>query len=75
MQNVSSWWTTSRTSSLWLRIISPNQGSALRQPAMERTPSSRPGKEHPSLIVLDLMLPGMSGFDVLEELRRDDAYE
>jgi len=30
-------------------------------------------KEHPSLIVLDLMLPGMSGFDVLEELRRDDT--
>jgi two-component system, OmpR family, phosphate regulon response regulator PhoB len=30
-------------------------------------------KEHPSLIVLDLMLPGMSGFDVLEEIRRDNA--
>lgn len=29
--------------------------------------------EHPALMVLDLMLPGMSGFDVLEELRRDPA--
>jgi two-component system phosphate regulon response regulator PhoB len=30
-------------------------------------------KEHPSLVVLDLMLPGMSGFDVLEEIRRDPS--
>jgi two-component system phosphate regulon response regulator PhoB len=30
-------------------------------------------RERPSLVVLDLMLPGMSGFDVLEQLRRDDA--
>ena len=30
-------------------------------------------KERYSLIVLDLMLPGMSGFDVLEALRSDDA--
>ncbi len=30
-------------------------------------------RERPSLIVLDLMLPGMSGFDVLEQLRGDDA--
>src|SRR5207344_2590924 len=30
-------------------------------------------KEQYSLIVLDLMLPGMSGFDVLEALRGDDA--
>jgi two-component system phosphate regulon response regulator PhoB len=27
----------------------------------------------PSLIILDLMLPGMSGFEVLEALRSDDA--
>lgn len=30
-------------------------------------------KEHPSLIVLDLMLPGISGFDVLEAIRRDPS--
>ena len=29
-------------------------------------------RERPALIVLDLMLPGMSGFDVLEQLRADD---
>ncbi|MEP6763730.1 MAG: response regulator [Gemmatimonadaceae bacterium] len=29
-------------------------------------------RERPSLIVLDLMLPGMSGFDVLEQLRGDE---
>ncbi|MFM8603708.1 MAG: response regulator [Gemmatimonadota bacterium] len=28
-------------------------------------------RERPALIVLDLMLPGMSGFDVLEQLRED----
>ena len=30
-------------------------------------------EERPALIVLDLMLPGMSGFDVLEKLRAHDA--
>ena len=30
-------------------------------------------QEHPVLVVLDLMLPGMSGYDVLEQLRADDA--
>ena len=29
-------------------------------------------REQPALVVLDLMLPGMSGFDVLEQLRADD---
>ena len=29
--------------------------------------------ERPSLIVLDLMLPGLSGFDVLEQLRSEEA--
>ncbi|MFN9309809.1 response regulator [Gemmatimonas sp.] len=30
-------------------------------------------RERPSLIVLDLLLPGMSGFDVLEQLRLDES--
>lgn len=32
-------------------------------------------EEHPALVVLDLMLPGMSGFDVLEQLRHDPATQ
>ena len=30
-------------------------------------------RELPSIVVLDLMLPGMSGFDVLETLRRNES--
>jgi two-component system phosphate regulon response regulator PhoB len=30
-------------------------------------------RDRPSLVVLDLMLPGMSGYEVLEQLRADDA--
>jgi two-component system, OmpR family, phosphate regulon response regulator PhoB len=30
-------------------------------------------RDRPALVVLDLMLPGISGYDVLEQLRADDA--
>jgi two-component system phosphate regulon response regulator PhoB len=29
--------------------------------------------EHPSLVVLDLMLPGLSGYEVIEQVRREPA--
>lgn len=32
-------------------------------------------KNSPELIILDLMLPGMNGFDVLKELRNEEASE
>jgi two-component system, OmpR family, phosphate regulon response regulator PhoB len=34
---------------------------------------AKAGAELPALVVLDLMLPGMSGFDVIERLRGDPA--
>lgn len=42
-----------------------NGGDALRLAQQER----------PALIVLDLMLPGMSGLEVLEQLRADEASQ
>ena len=32
-------------------------------------------RERPALVVLDLMLPGMSGYEVLEQLRANDATQ
>jgi CheY-like chemotaxis protein len=43
-------------------LLEASEGSRALELARER---------HPDVIVLDLMLPGMNGFDVLETLKRD----
>ena len=48
------------------RVSSATSGSEALQMAK---------RERPSLIVLDLMLPGLSGFDVLSQLRADERTE
>jgi DNA-binding response OmpR family regulator len=43
--------------------------------AEDGTEALRKAREgHPDLIVLDLMMPGMSGLDVCRELRQDPAF-
>lgn len=32
-------------------------------------------KEAPSVVLLDLMLPGISGFDILEAIRKNDKWK
>ncbi|MGE5338193.1 MAG: response regulator transcription factor [Gemmatimonadota bacterium] len=32
-------------------------------------------REHPRLVLLDVMMPGKSGFDVCQELRADDSIK
>ena len=32
-------------------------------------------KDPPNLILLDIMLPGLSGFDVLEQIRKNDKWK
>ena len=32
-------------------------------------------KEHPDLILLDIAIPGQNGFEVLEELRKEDTFK
>jgi len=54
------------------RRLSPRQGRVPRDHSRERarTALRTAREERPDLVVLDLMLPGASGYDVLAELRR-----
>ena len=56
---------------LQLEVINSGQQAAERLTAME---ADSPG-DHPDLIVLDLNLPGESGFDLLRTVRIETAFQ
>ena len=57
---------------LLCRLNLQQRGYELLEAAEGRTAIALAREQHPDVIVLDLMLPGMSGYDVLEALQRDD---
>lgn len=58
---------------LLCRLNLQQRGHELLEAADGSTALEIARDRHPDVIVLDLMLPGISGYDVLEELQRDAA--
>ena len=56
---------------LLCRLNLQQRGHELLEAADGSTALEIARDRHPDVIVLDLMLPGISGYDVLEELQRD----
>jgi two-component system, OmpR family, phosphate regulon response regulator PhoB len=56
---------------LLCRLNLQQRGHELLEAADGSTALEIARQRHPDVIVLDLMLPGISGYDVLEELQRD----
>lgn len=57
---------------LLCRLNLQQRGHELLEAAEGRTAIELAREQHPDVIVLDLMLPGISGYDVLEALQRDE---
>lgn len=58
---------------LLLRVNLPLSGYDVVEAADGETALAVAREEHVDLILLDVMLPGISGFDVAEHLRKDSA--
>ena len=58
---------------LLCRLNLQQRGHELLEAADGSTALELARDRHPDVIVLDLMLPGISGYDVLEALQRDEA--
>lgn len=57
-----------------LVLILETRGFDVRQAADGMKALERARAEPPSLILLDLMMPGMDGFEVLEAMRRHEKW-
>jgi CheY-like chemotaxis protein len=57
-----------------VRRLLEGEGYRVREAADGRAALDRLAEEPAGLVVLDLMMPGMDGFALLEVLRRDDAW-
>jgi CheY-like chemotaxis protein len=57
---------------LLCRLNLQQRGHEMLEAADGSTALALARDRHPDVIVLDLMLPGMSGYDVLEALQRDE---
>ena len=53
----------------WSRITSPRPATAVSTASSGAEALQAASDERPDVVVLDLMLPGVSGYDVLTELR------
>ena len=58
---------------LLCRLNLQQRGHELLEAADGSTALELARERHPDVIVLDLMLPGMAGYDVLEALQRDEV--
>ena len=58
---------------LLCRLNLQQRGHELLEAADGSTALALARDQHPDVIVLDLMLPGISGYDVLEALQRDEV--
>ncbi len=57
------------------RILQTSRPLAIKQVQVGREALKVIKEEEPHLIVLDLIIPDMSGFQILEELKRDDKLD
>ena len=67
--------TTTPTSATWSSSSCRKRGMPCRPSPTASPPGRRSRPTQPDLVVLDVMMPGLSGFDVLRKIRDSDWPE